>query len=194
MLRKKVEKETQEICNSVQKACEGTTKLFKGDIENMEKTVRAMRRSRRHFKAKRMMKLHKEELDFQDLISSSENSFAEEDKSGENINNEEEIKPADKSNNILLEPVQAKEEEDECNLPRLALGGVPILENGEPLGATHTEEWVSEYGGASSQESPEFLKYAHNHEAYVNAKDTVEKNVYFIFDHCYNLVHNAANC
>eukprot|EP01022_Parablepharisma_sp_SALTPOND_P011761 TRINITY_DN14_c0_g1_i1.p1 TRINITY_DN14_c0_g1~~TRINITY_DN14_c0_g1_i1.p1 ORF type:complete len:680 (+),score=80.48 TRINITY_DN14_c0_g1_i1:3279-5318(+) len=152
------------MISQTEKSFDGVRKLVNADLDSMEKTVRAMRRSRRHIKAKQVMHLQREELDFEDLMSSSEDPLGD---SFQNRTN---------NNDSALEN-DAKESEEECNFPRLALGGVPILENGEPLGATHSQEWISEYGGTSSQDSPEFIEYAHNHEAYKNAKDTVERNV-----------------
>ena len=137
-----------------QKNLNGMKKVWKKDIDEMERTVKAMKRSRRHFKVKHMARLQKEELDLEDILSSSSESPNKNEKS-----------------------ITGKESEERFNFPRMALGGVPIMENGEPLGGTIAEEWVSEYGGASSQESEGFLNFAHNHDAYINAKDTIERNV-----------------
>lgn len=135
--------------------CENTQKTMNNDLDNMEKTIKAMRKSRRRFKAKRIMQLQKEELDLEDIMSSSEDSILKENlnTNNENIPNS----PILDQNQNTISPVKNSDEntnplqtQESCNLPRMALGGVPILENGEPLGATHSEEWVSEYGGTSS--------------------------------------------
>ncbi len=149
--RKRSEKEFEEIYRGMCRTCEDTKKLYNSDLECIEKTVRSMRRSRRHFKAKRIMELQKEELNFEDLISSSDDNCDDVTPYSVDHTATKTPLPADVENITTEENADSCAEEEGCNFPRLALGGVPIMENGEPLGATHSEEWVSEYGGTSSQ-------------------------------------------
>ena len=141
-LQEKLEKELNLMVIQTHQSVNEIKNTFNLDIELMQKTVRNIRKSKRHIRQKHIMELQKEELEFEDFISSSD-EFAEE--------------------NHL----------DKYNLPKSIIEDFPITKMPE-------EEWISDYESDSFQNSPSFLKYAYNHEAYKQAKDSMERNVLFL--------------
>lgn len=154
-LRRTTKAEISALISKTQESFKGIKQIWSKDIEDMEKTIKIVRRRRRRLKAKHIAKLKKEELDLEDIMSSSSES-------------------PEKSRQS-----EGERPEERLNFPKLVLENVPILEGGEPLGCTATEECPSEFGAPNSLESEGFLNYAHNHEAYKKASDTTERNVHF---------------
>ena len=165
-LEKRTKIEIDKMIIQAQKSFNGIKRVWSKGIEDMEKIVKTVRRRRRRLKAKHIARLKKEELDLEDIMSSSSDTPEKNDKS-------------------RVEGSMVKSGEG-LNLPRSTLEGAPILEKGEPFGCTVAEEWVSEYGGTSTVNNKEFLNYAENHEDYKKARDTTERNVNYLFILAYN--------
>jgi hypothetical protein len=163
-IRKRTKVEINKVIIQTQESFNGIKRVWSKGMEDMEKTVKTVRRRRRRLKAKHIARLKKEELDLEDIMSSSSDT-------------------PEKNEQSRIEGSMIRSGE-ELNFPRLGPEGVPITENGESLGGTVAEEWVSAYGGTSSLKNPIFLKYVHDHQAYKNAENTTERNV----SHSFTLV------
>ncbi len=145
MIKQRVELTVKESLGKLQKAFDSGKQLLTSDLDAMEKAVKKMKHSRRHFQAKQIMNLQQEELNFEDMMSSSEDPL----KTGRSGKSQDVTPsgPAAADADRTLED----DENADCNMPRLALGGVLLKDNGEPVELSRSEEWVSEYGGTSSQ-------------------------------------------
>jgi hypothetical protein len=100
------------------------------DLDRLEKSVKVIRRKRRHIRAKHASKFRSAEQDLEDLMSSSEDPLKKNEREGGD-------------DGQMLE--ESKQQEEDCKLPRMAIGGVPIDENGNPIENNISHEWISEY-------------------------------------------------
>ncbi len=134
-------------------------KLLSEDMDRVEKTMKTARRARRHLRAKMSSRMRKAELELGDMLSSS-SSCGE-----ENGSSDRALRPQKRQlgKNSHIEEAAALSEErshaelsdapkpadlgnsEECDLPRMALGGVPLDSKGEPLELTVSGKWASEY-------------------------------------------------
>lgn len=121
------------------------------DLDKLEKSVKLIRRAKRHLRSKQVTNLRNAELEMEDIMSSSD----------EHVDNPEgnkfpeismiEKDPSEEPKTARGGSNKSGEEEKECNLPRMALGGVPINENGEPIQNNVSQEWISEFDETNSQ-------------------------------------------
>jgi hypothetical protein len=114
--------------------------MLNSDIDKLEKSVKLIRRAKRHIRSKQVTDLRNAELEMEDIMSSSD----------EHIDN-----PAGKDSGEEQKTARGsdkleEDKEKECNLPRMALGGVPINENGEPLQNNVSQEWISDFDETDS--------------------------------------------
>lgn len=160
--------------------------ILNKDLDAIEKKVKFHRRKQRHTRAKIMKKIRNQEQEIEDFMSSGDervdtNNSIKRLKQLQREKKHKKTKQNEVERNVNLKESDSQNEEEaklDTNLPRMALGGVIINENGDPIEKSVSVEWKSEFEDSSnSLESSGFLEFAKNHEAYKEAEGTVQKSV-----------------
>ena len=73
-IRRGIEDEFNDSILKVNKSFHEVKNVFQLEIESMQKVTKSIRRSRRHFKQRQIAEFQKEQLDFEDIISSDDES------------------------------------------------------------------------------------------------------------------------
>ena len=106
-------------------------KVFNDDLTEMEKVAKKIRKSRRRFRAKQLTLLNQKELELEDMLSSSEE--------GVDVSRDEHKDASDENS-----------KEGEFPKFHMALGGIPLGDNGEPLDIDEEGKWNYDYDDSDS--------------------------------------------
>ena len=112
--------------------------LFKEDLHRIERLLKTMRKDRRHYRAQQVASLNRAEVEFEDMLSSSEDPL--------NFQNEK------KEQQFLDNTDKQSDQAEDFKMPRMALGGVPLNSDGEPIELGKSGEWLSEYDDDSNSQ------------------------------------------